>query len=206
MWIHFGCGLCAPRQWRNFDCSPTLWLQKLPLAGRLIPSGPHGRFPTNVQYGDIVRGLPVPNEAADLLYCSHVLEHLAHSDLRDALRECRRVLRPSGTFRLVLPDLRLSVSRYLAAPAEAASTQFMQETLLGKSHRARGLGSFLMDWLGNSRHLWMWDFDGLANELRTVGFANLRRATYNDSDIDAFAMVEDPDRWANALGIECGPE
>ena len=36
MYIHYGCGLDAPKEWINFDASPTLRLQKTPLLGLLF--------------------------------------------------------------------------------------------------------------------------------------------------------------------------
>lgn len=201
--VQFGCGLHAPIQWLNFDSSPTLQLQRLPLLGRVAPAGPYGRFPKNVHYGDIVRGLPVPNDSVELLYCSHVLEHLALSDLRTALRNCRRILRIGGTFRLVLPDLEFLVSEYLADSSSEAAVRFMESTMLGYESRPRGVRAMLRHWLGNSRHLWMWDFKGLAMELQIAGFDSIRRATYNDSAVAAFCQVETADRWTNCLGIEC---
>lgn len=75
--IQFGCGLCAPPRWLSFDASPAMRLQKLPVIGNLVPSGPFGRYPKNVKYGDIVQGLPIPDESIELLYCSHVLEHIS---------------------------------------------------------------------------------------------------------------------------------
>ncbi len=47
----FGCGLCAPPRWLNFDASPAIRLQRLPIIGNLVPSGQFGRFPENVKYG-----------------------------------------------------------------------------------------------------------------------------------------------------------
>jgi hypothetical protein len=38
----FGCGLCAPPTWLNFDASPAMRLQRLPAIGNLVPSGPLG--------------------------------------------------------------------------------------------------------------------------------------------------------------------
>jgi len=202
-WIQFGCGLCSPDEWLNYDSSPTLRLQRLPLIGQLVPSGPYGRFPSTVMYGDIVNGLPLQDGAAELLYCSHVLEHLSLSDLRLALRNCRRVLRPGGTFRLVLPDIEYLVEQYRIDRSSQASIRFMEDTLLGRKTRPRGLGGIARDWLGNSRHLWMWDYKGLAAELRDAGFEATRRAAYNDAVVAAFRLVETADRWENALGIEC---
>ena len=202
-WIHFGCGLCAPAEWSNYDNSPTLRLEKLPLIGRLVPAGPYGRFPRNVLYGDIVNGLPVVPATADLLYCSHVLEHLSLGDLRIALRNCRRVLREGGTFRLVLPDLEYMIDLYRGDGTEHAAIQFIDNTLLGYRTRDRGFHGLLRAWLGNSHHLWMWDFKALAAELRNAGFTMIRRAAYNDSSFEAFRQVEIPNRWKHSLGIEC---
>jgi hypothetical protein len=202
-WVQFGCGLCAPGDWLNFDSSPTLRLQRLPVVGGLVPAGPYGRFPHNVRYGDIVAGLPVPEHSVELLYCSHVLEHLSLADLRTALRNCRRVLQSGGIFRLVLPDLEFLTSEYVSDPSPAAAIRFMQGTILGLETRPRGMPAMLRTWLGNSQHLWMWDFKGLAAELESVGFGSIHRASYNDSPVAAFRQVETADRWMNCLGIEC---
>lgn len=203
LWIQFGCGNCAPESWLNYDSSPTLQLQRLPLIGRLVPSGPYGRFPANVLFGDIVAGLPVTDHAASLLYCSHVLEHLSLDDLRKSLRNCRRVLQPGGTFRLVLPDLEFMVDEYKHDPTPEAAIRLMENTILGKKTRSRGIRDFMREWLGNSQHLWMWDYKALAMELNEAGFRKIRRARFGDSPCAAFSDVESADRWKNSLGIEC---
>ena len=202
-WIHFGCGMCAPEEWTNFDCSPTLWLQRVPLLGRLAPVGPEGRFPRAVRYGDIVRGLPVPAETASLVYSSHVLEHLSLEDLRRALRNARRMMRPGAVFRSVLPDLAYLIKAYSADATADAAVKFMEHTLLGEQQRPRGIGGLARQWLGNSRHLWMWDYKALAAELQAAGFTGVRRAEFQDSDQEAFRIVETAGRWENALGVEC---
>lgn len=203
LWVHYGCGFDAPEEWVNFDASPTRSLEKIPVLGQLVPTGSHGRFPANVRYGDIVKGLPLADGSAELLYCSHVLEHLSLTDLRTALRNSRRVLRSDGTFRLVLPDLEQMIRDYCAATDDAAAIRFMQATLLGKEQRPRGLTGFARQWLGNSHHLWMWDYRAMKSELEAAGFVGVRRAEFGDSPHEAFTLVESEDRWNNCLGIEC---
>jgi len=84
-----------PRDGLNFDASPTLRVQRLPLAGFLrVPGGPV--FPANVRYGDIVKGLPVEATSCRAVYCSHVLEHLSLSDFRLALANTKAVLAEGG--------------------------------------------------------------------------------------------------------------
>lgn len=199
----FGCGLCAPREWLNFDASPTMLLQHLPLAGGLVPSGPYGRFPNNVKYGNIVRGLPIPSNSVELLYCSHVLEHLCCNELRQALRNCHRILSPNGTFRLVVPDLEYYAKQYINSLSHDAACEFMRQTSLGKEDRSHSLIGLLRECFGGSQHLWMWDYKSLAFELNRAGFREIRRASIGDSGMQPFNHVEKPHRWQDALGIQC---
>ena len=34
-YVQYGCGLSAPNEWINFDVSPTLRIQKIPIIGSL---------------------------------------------------------------------------------------------------------------------------------------------------------------------------
>ncbi|MEH2048731.1 class I SAM-dependent methyltransferase [Nostoc sp.] len=202
-YVQFGCGLCAPSDWVNFDSSLAMRLQKLPIFGKLIPSGPFGRFPSNVRYGDIVKGLPLPDNTVDILYCSHVLEHITLEEFRQALKNCYRHLKPGGIFRLVLPDLEFMAQQYIKSTSPEASLEFMRITWLGKERRKRSLLAFLKEWVSGTEHLWMWDYKSLSLELQNVGFSDIRRAYIGDSDIAAFSQLEDPERWKNELGIQC---
>jgi SAM-dependent methyltransferase len=201
-YVHYGCLFCAPESWLNFDASPTLLFERVPVIGRLYSKNQQ-RFPANVRYGDIVKGLPVPAASCQGLYCSHVLEHLAREDCRKALRNSYNYLRPGGVFRMVLPDLEGLARGYLAGAGWDACDQFMRESMLGFEQRKRGLGGLVYAWLGNSRHLWMWDFKGLAHELAEAGFKNIRRASFGDAQDPLFREVEDKARFEGCLAIEC---
>jgi hypothetical protein len=137
-----------------------------------------------------------------MVYCSHVLEHLALLDLRTALRNVRRLLRPGGTFRLVLPDLEALARSYLSSADVSAAATFMEASHLGVRARASGIPGRLRASLGNSAHLWMWDYKGLAAELSSAGFVRVRRAEMRDNPDPRLAAVEEPGRWNNSLGME----
>jgi ubiquinone/menaquinone biosynthesis C-methylase UbiE len=172
-------------------------LKLLPVARRGAP------YPPTVRYGDVVKGLPVRDGSADLVYCSHTLEHLSLADCRTALRETYRMLKPGGVFRGVLPDLRFLCAEYLRrAPDDpAAALDFIRETHLGLAARPRGLAR-LRAVFSRDAHLWMWDYPAMAAELRDAGFREVRRAQLGDSAHGAFREVEAPHRWENALGFE----
>lgn len=110
-YVQYGCGWSAPSGWRNFDASPTLRFERLPLIGQLYTKN-ETRFPANEEYGDIVKRLPITPESCKGVYCSHVLEHLSLDDFRTALHNTFQILQ-RGVFRFVLPDLEYSVRRYL---------------------------------------------------------------------------------------------
>ncbi len=201
-YVQYGCGWSAPESWRNFDASPTLRFERLPLIGGLYTRNKE-RFPSNVEFGDITSGLPVPDGSCAGVYCSHVLEHLSLEDCRKALVNTRDMLEAGGTFRLVLPDLRFHAQKYLDTSSESAAHEFMRETSLGCEKRDRGPFRYMISMLGNSKHLWMWDYESLHGELRDAGFVEIRRAEFGDSADSRFAEVEQADRWQNCLGIEC---
>lgn len=202
VYVNYGCGWSAPPSWRNFDASPTLRFERLPFLGTLYTKNAR-RFPKNVEYGDIVRGIPIPQESCAGVYCSHVLEHLSLNDCRLALQNTKKILRPGGIFRFVLPDLEFAARRYLADKSAEASLVFMKETFLGHETRPKGIYGLATAWLGNSRHLWMWDYKSIQNELERAGFQAIRRAKFGDSSDPMFELVEEKGRWEGCLGVEC---
>jgi predicted SAM-dependent methyltransferase len=174
----------------------------LPVIGKLYTKN-ESRFPKNVEYGDILKGLPITPESCNGVYCSHVLEHLSLDGFRVALRNTHKILRPGGIFRLVLPDLEYSVKQYLNNPSNDAALAFMRATCLGHEIRASSLKGFIVSWLGSSQHLWMWDYMSIETELQNAGFVGIRRAFFGDSSDPMFREVEDKGRWDNCLGVEC---
>ena len=198
--------MCAS-ELAHFDASPTLWVQRLPLFGLLFRGRFLGRrfpvFPPNVEYGDIVHGLPVHPDSCRAVYCSHVLEHLTLNEFRVALRNTYSYLKPGGIFRFVLPDLKKLAEDYLESSAVDASITFMEQSHLGKKRRPSNPLEFAAYWLGHSGHSWMWDSSSVSSELEKVGFKEVRRAQFGDSEDPHFSHVEDFERWKGALGVEC---
>lgn len=202
-YFQYGCGLSAPAGWLNYDASPTLKLQRLPVLGGVFRARVKPLWPRNVLVGDIRRNFPVPDGSAAGAYCSHVLEHLSLEDCRLAIRNTYRALRPGGRFRLVMPDLAECVRMYTQSSDPGAALAFMRSTHLGEERRARGLNGLLRSWLGHSAHRWLWDYPSIEVELLGCGFEGVRRAQCGDSEDPRFAEVEDKDRWEGGLGVEC---
>lgn len=201
--LHYGCGLAEAQGWHNCDASPTVRLQRLPILGKTFRRYLSPEFPQGVFYGDIVRGLDIPPESCFAIYCSHVLEHLALDDFRLALRNTYEYLKTGGTFRLVLPDFEQQLAAYLANKEPSAVSSFLSYTFLGRKTRAKGLTGLMREYFGNSHHLWAWDYKGLAYELETAGFREIRRCKFGDAIDPAFLAVENTGRFEHSLAIEC---
>lgn len=142
--VQYGCGFTAPTTWINYDASPTLRFEKLLVLGKLYTRNKQ-RFPQNVAYGNIVKGLPEKPDSCDGIYCSHILEHLAYADLLKALKNTFLILKPGGLFRGVVPDLRSAAMDYIENfdREQSPATEFMRITMLGIEESNKNLISYL---------------------------------------------------------------
>ncbi|MCB1483828.1 MAG: methyltransferase domain-containing protein [Hyphomicrobiaceae bacterium] len=202
VYVQYGCGFSFGEGWLNFDSSPTLRIERLPVVGKALGllAGNSQRFPRQVSCGDIVKGISVPANSVRGVYASHVLEHLALEDFRKALRNTFEMLEPDGVFRLIVPDLEERARRYVrqvSIRVADSSGDFMRTCHLGQERRPRTLLSRMRWLIGGSMHLWMWDEPSITEELRKVGFIEIRRCRFGDADDAMFARVEDRGRFVD---------
>lgn len=61
---------------------------------------------------DVRAGLPFATSSVDMIHSSHMLEHLTYKEGASFLRECRRVIKPDGIMRFILPDAELLMGMY----------------------------------------------------------------------------------------------
>ena len=207
--VQYGCGWNAPNGWLNFDGSPTLIFERLPILGLLYTKNA-ARFPANVRYGDIIKGLPVAPETVERLYACHVLEHLAYEDAIRALRNSFTILKPGGVFRLIVPDLATRARHYLERQNLAdpkAAGAFLDSTLLGERRRSKGLMGLASTIFGGAAHRWMWDEPAMTDALTQAGFCDIRRCKFGDGKDPMFTLVEQPSRFIDGdfveLAMEC---
>jgi len=60
--------------------------------------------------GDIMHDLeclplPIDSDTYDIIYMSHVLEHISWIKTIDVLKDIRRILKPKGSLEIIVPDL-----------------------------------------------------------------------------------------------------
>jgi len=116
-------------------------------------------------------GIPLPDQSADFVYCSHFLEHLPPEVGRKLLEECRRVLKPSGVLRVIVPDLALAWELYK------------------RGDKALMLHDYFFCGEDNvfARHRYAYDYEMLSELLEAVGFAHVSRREFRQGmtpDVD----------------------
>jgi SAM-dependent methyltransferase len=92
MRANLGCGNQTCPGWLNID---------------IVCTGP------GVVVHDLSTGIPLPDASCEVVYHSHVLEHLKRADAQFFMRECFRVLKPGGILRVAVPDLEQICRQYL---------------------------------------------------------------------------------------------
>jgi len=106
--LHIGCGDINARGFINVDAR----------------SKPHIHIVTRNLFSlDMI-----PSESANLVYMSHVLEHVGHREVVKTLKEMRRVLRPGGVLRVSVPDFDYIVDIYNATSRNIAA---IEQPLMG---------------------------------------------------------------------------
>lgn len=91
-YLNLGCGITHHADWTNVD---------------FVSTGP------DVQAHNLLSGVPFKDNSFEVVYHSHVLEHFPKDKAVEFLKECNRVLKPSGIIRVAIPDLEMIVRNYL---------------------------------------------------------------------------------------------
>jgi SAM-dependent methyltransferase len=199
--LHLGCGVCTPPGWVNVDCALGARLARVPGLGRACRALGLIRleWPTGIVIHDLRRPFPWADGAAEAVYSAHTLEHLSREEGLRFVRECRRVLRPGGVLRLVVPDLRSCVDRYLEGKVDAGDfleTLGVETVLPGEGRLRRWLAPHV-----RFPHRCMYDGETLPALLREVGFET-ELADPLRSRIPDVAALEHPDRTVAAVIAE----
>lgn len=218
--LHLGCGLTAPDGWVNLDGSWNAWLAKSPVLRRALralrivpPEQLEIPWNPNVLIHDVTKGLPFEDNSFSAVYASHLLEHLYLEQAEFLLKECYRVLEPSGVLRIVVPDLRSIVLEYLGertlvysddSDAPATPADKLNKRLMLRSPESPSgnwlyrLYTALKDY---HSHKWMYDANSLIAYLRLAGFADVREMPFHESRIVGIEEVEQASRVLNGVGV-----
>lgn len=122
---------------------------------------------------NLANGIPLPNDSVDLIYTSHLFEHIPFQDLIKFIGECKRVLKVGGALLVCVPDASLYIRAY------SLRENFKNISLMARS-AVVNTGSFLdqinyIAYMGGEHH-YLFDKENLLNTLKLAGFeiSNIR--------------------------------
>lgn len=178
--INIGCGRSPTNGWLNFDNSLAIKLSKYPSITFILKAlnllneeqikNIEWNRKNKISFANASKKLPFKNDSVDVIYSSHMLEHLSRSEARNFISEARRSLANGGILRISVPDLRKLVDRYVE---NSNADAFIDATLLAdvKLNSIKDKLKLLI--IGFRHHQWMYDEKSLSNLLLDCGFTQI---------------------------------
>lgn len=215
--LNLGCGLKTSDSTDviNIDWSIYLRLKRIKLFKPFVPLVFRGerleRFnslPENILVHNLARGIPFASDSVDAVYHSHMFEHLDRDVADTFLTEVKRVLKPGGIHRIVVPDFEKACRAYIAHIDGCDATHVDAEdhddyiaVLIEQSVRREAASSSQQKPLrrivenvviGDARrrgetHQWMYDRINLKTKLLHAGYRDISIQDYNASWIPNWA-------------------
>lgn len=173
------------------------------------------KWPKKVVNANLKKRLPFKTGSVDFLFCSYFLEHLTPNETNRFLRECRRIIKPGGYFRVIVPDLEAHTKAYLARDKkffnitkDTPNAEDFSDCLNGifynvtYSKKSGCRITKIMDlFSGPNTHRWHYDFETLKIVLERNGFKNCKRMKYLEGKTPNLDVL-DHDGPTNLI-IEC---
>ncbi len=217
--LNLGCGPNAPVGWLNLDGSWNAWFAHHPhlrkfleAAGLINATNQGAQWNVKPIVHDLRKPLPFKDNTFSAVYASHVLEHLYLVEAQQLLAECRRVTKPGGVLRIVVPDLRSMVVDYLHGengdsgpfPGKISAADLLNDKLGFRKPAPPGgnaVFKFYAIWKDFHSHKWMYDCVSLIRYLELAGLEEVSEKSFLQSEIPGIEEVEDPGRVLDGAGI-----
>ena len=207
--INIGCGQTPTNGWQNFDNSFSLRLSKIPL----LPDILHGlgflessqyqfiKFArkNNIDYGDATKGLPLKQESCEVVYSSHMLEHLDRNGAEKFLKEAYRVLRPNGIIRIAVPDIKKQIAQYNDSGDADAFVESTHMCVPRPTSLAQKIRLLLV---GTRHHQWMYDGNSLSRVLQKHGFIEAEIMPVGKTKIPESGPLDLQERSSESVYVE----
>lgn len=179
--VNIGCGSTPTKGWENFDNSFSIFLSSFPLLVKILQkvkaiNPMQVNYITfcrenNIKRANAIKKIPLPDNSVEVLYSSHMMEHLDRQEASLFLKEVMRILKPNGIIRIAVPDIDKCIDEY---NRKKDADEFIKSTLMYSSNPRTLMQKIRLLMIGNRHHLWMYNKDSLAKFVGENGFKNIK--------------------------------
>ena len=128
---------------------------------------------------DLKNGIPLQDNSVDLIYSSHLLEHIPFKELILFLKECRRVLKNNGVFSVCVPNAGNYLNAYFKG--DTFEIDYYSPAIIETGSKIDQINYIAyMD----GHHKYLFDEENLINTLLTAGFKYAQLRNF-DSNLDS---------------------
>jgi len=155
---------------------------------------------------DCRTSLPFADASVRGIFCEHFFEHLDFvEEVPRFLAECRRVLKPAATIRLVVPDFERYLRAYVAGGWDELAELRSLDGERNDPHVGCRYGARMelvnVVFRQAHQHKFGYDFETLAVRLEEVGFRDVTRRSCGESRIPEICL-DHPARAPESLYVE----
>ena len=148
------------------------------------------RRDNNTIFLDATQVFPFDDNTFDYIYCEHVIEHINWEAALHMLKECKRVLKPSGKVRIATPDLAVLIELYRGeSPASKQYIQWITDRFLP------GIDEYSSTFVINNAfrnwgHQFIFDDATIRKAMTQAGFVDIEQKPYGESDDEHLKGIE----------------
>ena len=207
--LNIGCGATPTSGWKNYDNSHSIKLAKSPLKTFILRSlgllsSEQMKFismvkTANIFFANASCKIPEAEGSVEVIYSSHMLEHLDRDAAARFLREALRVLAPGGTIRLAVPNISYHIDNYLM---HRDADRFIEDTFLTRSAPKNLVETLKYLFFGDRHHLWMYDGPSLCKFLHAAGFTDAKEMPAGSTRIAEPGSLDLRERAPESVFVE----
>lgn len=167
--LQLGAGATTLRGWLGSDIAP---------------------LNAETMYLDATRPFPFADGTFDYVYSEHMIEHVPWHDGLTMLKECHRVLKPSGALRVATPDMAVMVGLLADRSELAARYVAWISEMAFKDLPIRGPAFAVNCAFNGWGHEFLYDAETLEATMRLAGFTATRRCVPGESEDPHLSNLE----------------